>query len=107
MISLNSNLFAFFGGLRYVLWISSPYSVILSVDSFILIDANTGTVLAENNSSMKIEPASLEDMTTYVAAHAIKAGHANLEDKVVSESVEDGRFEDVHRVDSKSLSIHY
>ena len=61
-----------------------PPEPILSVRSFILIDANTGTVLAENNSSMRIEPASLvKIMTTYVAAHAIKAGHANLEDKVI------------------------
>ena len=61
-----------------------PPEPILSVSSFILIDANTGTVLAENNSSMRIEPASLvKIMTTYVAAHAIKAGHANLEDKVI------------------------
>ena len=46
-----------------------PPEPILSVSSFILIDANTGTVLAENNSSMRIEPASLvKIMTTYVAA---------------------------------------
>lgn len=61
-----------------------PPEPILSVSSFILIDANTGTVLAENNSSMRVEPASLvKIMTTYVAAHAIKAGHANLADKVI------------------------
>ncbi len=61
-----------------------PPEPILSVNSFILIDANTGIVLAENNSSMRIEPASLvKIMTTYVAAHAIKSGHANLEDKVI------------------------
>ena len=61
-----------------------PPEPILSVRSFILIDANTGTVLAEKNSSMRIEPASLvKIMTSYVAAHALKAGHANLTDKVV------------------------
>ncbi len=61
-----------------------PPEPILSVRSFILIDANTGNVLAEKNSSMRIEPASLvKIMTSYVAAHALKAGHANLTDKVV------------------------
>ncbi len=60
-----------------------PPEPILSVGSFILIDANTGTVLAEKNSSMRIEPASLvKIMTTYVVAHALKAGHTKLTDRV-------------------------
>ena len=61
-----------------------PPEPILSVGSFILIDANTGAVLAEKNSSMRIEPASLvKIMTTYVAAHALKAGHVNLTDNAI------------------------
>ena len=61
-----------------------PPQPILSVDSFILIDANTGIVLAEKNSTARIEPASLAKiMTTYVVAKALQAGHVNLNDIVI------------------------
>lgn len=72
--------FEVFGFDEYI----KPPEPILSVDSFILIDANTGTVLAEKNSGMRVEPASLvKIMTTYVVSKALQAGHTKLSDKVV------------------------
>ncbi len=51
----------------------------VSVDSFILVDHETGKVLAERNADNKVEPASLvKIMTTYVVAQAIRDGHLNL-----------------------------
>ncbi len=51
----------------------------VSVDSFILVDHQTGEVLAEKNADKSVEPASLvKIMTTYVAAQAIRDGHLKL-----------------------------
>ena len=53
----------------------------LDVASFILVDFNTGAVLAEFNSGERAEPASLTKiMTAYVAADALATGAIGLED---------------------------
>ena len=55
----------------------------LNAQNYFLIDATTGKVLAENNSTGRIEPASLTKiMTGYVVADQIKEGFVNFEDKV-------------------------
>lgn len=49
--------------------------------SFILVDFNTGTVLAEHNADQRAEPASLSKiMTSYVAAEALASGAIALDD---------------------------
>ena len=51
----------------------------VSVDSYILVDHQTGEVLAEKNSDNRVEPASLvKIMTTYIVAQAIRDGHLEL-----------------------------
>ena len=51
----------------------------VSVDSFILVDHQTGEVLAQKNADNRVEPASLvKIMTTYIVAQAIRDGHLKL-----------------------------
>jgi D-alanyl-D-alanine carboxypeptidase (penicillin-binding protein 5/6) len=53
----------------------------LAVASFILIDFQTGTVLAEHSADDRAEPASLTKiMTSYVAADALSSGAIALDD---------------------------
>ena len=50
---------------------------------YILIDANSGHVIAKNNANERMEPASLTKMmASYVVAKAIKEGKASLTDEV-------------------------
>ena len=50
---------------------------------YILIDANSGQVIAKNNANERMEPASLTKMmASYVIAKAIKEGKATLTDEV-------------------------
>ena len=50
---------------------------------YILIDMNSGHVIAKNNANERMEPASLTKMmTSYLVAKAIKQGKVNLTDKV-------------------------
>lgn len=61
--------------------IPAPPSV--KAKAFLLIDHNSGQVLAEHNADKKIEPASLTKlMTAYVALYEIERGSINLEDEV-------------------------
>ena len=61
-----------------------PNSPPLNVKSYILLEPNTGTVIAEFNSDDAIEPASMTKvMTAYVVADQIKNGLISLEDKVL------------------------
>ncbi len=61
-----------------------PNAPELNLKSYILIDPNTNTVIAEANSEGQIEPASMTKvMTAYVVADQIKNGLINLEDKVL------------------------
>ena len=50
---------------------------------YILIDANSGEVIAKNNANERMEPASLTKMmASYIIAKALKNGDVNLTDKV-------------------------
>ncbi|ESS71866.1 D-alanyl-D-alanine carboxypeptidase DacC [Methyloglobulus morosus KoM1] len=61
--------------------IPAPPSI--AATSHILIDYNSGKVLAENNADAKLAPASLTKiLTVYVVFKEIKNGHLHLDDKV-------------------------
>ena len=61
-----------------------PDSPPLDVKSYILLEPNTGTVIAEFNSENPIEPASMTKiMTSYVVADQISNGLISLEDDVL------------------------
>lgn len=58
-----------------------------SVKSWIIMDYNTGAILAESNSSIRFEPASITKiMTDYVVADALHKGTINASDKVLISS---------------------
>lgn len=60
-----------------------PNAPDLAASSYILVDANTGAILAEKNASMKAEPASITKlMTVYVAFQELRNGTLQLSDKV-------------------------
>jgi len=51
----------------------------LAVKAYLLKDFNNGYVIAQNNASMRVEPASLTKiMTAYLAFKAVKNGHLQL-----------------------------
>jgi len=53
------------------------------VKGYILIDQSTGTVLAEREADLRLEPASLTKiLAVYVVGHEIAAGHIKLTDPV-------------------------
>jgi len=55
----------------------------IGASGYILVDANSGEVIAKNNANERIEPASLTKiMTTYVIADAIDEGKISLDDEV-------------------------
>lgn len=59
---------------------SAPH---LSAKAFMLIDANSGKIIAQKNATKRIPPASLTKMMTlYVVSNAIKNGQLSLKDKV-------------------------
>jgi len=61
-----------------------PNSTPLNVKSYILLEPNTGTVIAEFNSDDAIEPASMTKiMTSYVVADQIDNGLISLDDEVL------------------------
>lgn len=56
----------------------------ISATSYILIDFDSGKVLAEKNSNQRLEPASITKiMTAYAIMHEIKKGDIDLSDKTV------------------------
>jgi serine-type D-Ala-D-Ala carboxypeptidase (penicillin-binding protein 5/6) len=56
----------------------------LSAKSYILVDANSGAVLAEHSADLPLPPASLTKMmTSYVLAHEMEAGRVGKDDMVV------------------------
>lgn len=60
-----------------------PASPKLAAKSFLLMDHNTGTILAEKNADERLEPASLTKlMTSYVVFRELAAGHIQLSDEV-------------------------
>jgi serine-type D-Ala-D-Ala carboxypeptidase (penicillin-binding protein 5/6) len=63
--------------------IITPTLPSLNASGYVLIDANTGKVLAEKNADTRLAPASLTKlMTMYVISKAIKTGSIHLDDKV-------------------------
>lgn len=61
----------------------SPVIPNLNASGFILMDANSGKIIAEKNADTHMAPASLTKlMTMYVISNAIKAGSIHLDDKV-------------------------
>ena len=55
-----------------------PAAPEIAAKAWILIDANTGTVLLENNADEQLPPASLAKMmTTYLVSNEIDRGTAN------------------------------
>ncbi len=61
----------------------TPAAPTLNAQGYILIDANSGKVLAEKNADVHMEPASLTKlMTMYVISNALKNGSLRLDDKV-------------------------
>ena len=63
--------------------VAAPPAPDLSAKSYILIDFNSGLVLAEKNPDERLEPASITKlMTAYAVFRAIKSGQINLADEV-------------------------
>ena len=55
----------------------------INASSFLLIDTASGEILAEENSALRLPPASLTKMmTSYIAATEIAGGRMSLSDKV-------------------------
>lgn len=63
--------------------ITTPAAPTIAASSFILMNHNTGHVLAENNADVKLAPASLTKiMSVYVVFREIANGHLHLDDLV-------------------------
>ena len=61
-----------------------PKAPKLNLESYILLESNTNTVIAEFNSDNQISPASMTKvMTGYVIADQIASGAISLDDKVL------------------------
>ena len=61
----------------------TPASPSVAAKSYILIDFNSGKVLAEKNADVRVPPASLTKiMTVYVVFRELKNGHLTLDEKV-------------------------
>lgn len=62
----------------------APTPPSIAANAFLLLDANSNKVLAEKNSNLKVEPASLTKMMTiYIVDNEIKAGKIKLSDEVL------------------------
>ncbi len=60
-----------------------PSSPSIAAKSYILMDANSGKVIAENNADTQLDPASLTKiMTSYVADYEIAQGNVSVDDVV-------------------------
>ncbi|MCK4742945.1 MAG: D-alanyl-D-alanine carboxypeptidase [Sulfuriflexus sp.] len=60
-----------------------PTAPKLAAKGYVLLDFNSGQIIAENKSDQRMEPASLTKMmSTYVISHELKAGNISLQDKV-------------------------
>jgi serine-type D-Ala-D-Ala carboxypeptidase (penicillin-binding protein 5/6) len=56
----------------------------LPLKGYILVDANSGYVIAEKNADERLSPASITKvMSLYLAAYALKTGRMHLDDKVL------------------------
>ena len=62
----------------------TPNPPAIAAKGYLLIDFDSGKVLAEYNSEGRLEPASLTKMmTSYIIGHELKVGNLNRDDKVV------------------------
>ena len=69
--------------LAYAAAAITPAPPALDVKSYLIMDFDSGEVLAAENADEKLPPASLTKiMTVYVAAHELAAGNIRLDDKV-------------------------
>ncbi|MFA5983967.1 MAG: D-alanyl-D-alanine carboxypeptidase family protein [Methylococcaceae bacterium] len=60
----------------------TPSAPVLTANSFVVLDYNSGKYLAENNADTRVAPASLTKiMTVYVVFKELSNGHLHLEDK--------------------------
>ena len=60
-----------------------PAAPQIGAESYLLIDAATGDVLASENARMRLPPASLTKiMTSYIIADEIEQGRITLDDRV-------------------------
>lgn len=76
-------LLAFFNTANAQNKIIIPASPSVAAKSFIMLDFNSGKVLAEKNADTKVAPASLTKiMTVYVVFRELKSGHLTLDEKV-------------------------
>lgn len=73
-----------------------PNAPAIGATGYLLVDFDSGKVLAENNSEKTLAPASLTKMmTSYIIAQEIKSGNLNLTDKVtISEKAWSKNFPD-------------
>lgn len=61
----------------------TPTTPNLDARSFILMDANSGKIIAEKNADTRVAPASITKlMTMYVISNSLKAGTIHMDDKV-------------------------
>src|SRR5690349_13744654 len=61
----------------------TPSPPTINAQAFILIDANSGKIIAEKNSEKKLQPASLTKMMTlYVISNALRSEQIHLTDNV-------------------------
>src|SRR5579872_3724247 len=61
----------------------APTAPAVAANAYLLLDFNSNKILAEKNSNLKIEPASLTKMMTmYIVDSEIKAGKIKLTDLV-------------------------
>ena len=75
--------FVFFNTAQAENQILIPAAPSLAAKSFILLDFNSGKVLAEKSSTEKLSPASLTKiMTVYVVFRELQSGHLSLDEKV-------------------------
>jgi D-alanyl-D-alanine carboxypeptidase (penicillin-binding protein 5/6) len=71
------------GSISVVLPLITPSAPNLEAKGFLLIDANSGKVLAEKNADQRLAPASLTKlMSLYVISSALKNGSIHPDDKV-------------------------
>jgi len=60
-----------------------PVAPKLAAEGYVLMDFNSGQIIAENNADQRMEPASLTKMmSSYVIDSELKAGNITLQDKV-------------------------
>lgn len=71
-------------GIGHSATLPTPPAPSFDASSYLLIDANSGRVLAQNNADERIEPASITKiMTAYVIYDALRSGAISMDDEVL------------------------